>query len=61
MELESASYLHTNVEVAMIDFASIALSTCPRSIRVENSADIGDALKKFFAHPRFALVGVAAS
>jgi hypothetical protein len=61
MELESASYLHTNVEVAMIDFASMTLSTCPCSIRVENAADIGDALRKSFARPRFALVDVEAS
>ncbi|MGF6770570.1 pyruvate dehydrogenase (quinone) [Paraburkholderia sp. GAS199] len=61
MELKAAGYLDTNVDLAKTDFAAIAQSAGLFSIRVENSEDIADALKKAFAHPGPALVDVVTS
>lgn len=61
MELKAGGYLDTNVDLSKTDFAAIAKGAGIYSVRVEDSALIGEALRAAFEHPGPALVDVVIS
>jgi pyruvate dehydrogenase (quinone) len=53
--------MDTNVDLSPTDFAAIAKAAGIFSIRVENSEDVSEAVRKALAHPGPALVDVVTS
>lgn len=58
MEMKAGGYLDTGTDLHNPDFAAMAEAAGVKGLRVENSADLGDALRTAFAHPGPALVDV---
>jgi pyruvate dehydrogenase (quinone) len=58
MEMKAGGYLDTGTDLATTNFAAIAEGMGITGIRVENSADIADALRRGFAHDGPVLIDV---
>jgi pyruvate dehydrogenase (quinone) len=56
MEMKAGGFLNTGTDLANTDFAAIAEGAGIFSIRVENSEEIPDALRRAFAEPGPAVV-----
>jgi pyruvate dehydrogenase (quinone) len=61
MELKAGGYLDTNVDLSKTDFAAIAKGAGIFSVRIEESEDVADGIRKAFAHPGPALIDVVTS
>lgn len=58
MEMKAGGYLDTGTDLHNPDFAAMAEAAGVKGLRVEDSGDLGDALRTAFAHPGPALVDV---
>ncbi|MFM0374887.1 ubiquinone-dependent pyruvate dehydrogenase [Paraburkholderia aspalathi] len=58
MEMKAGGYLDTGTDLSATDFAAIAAAAGIFSIRVEQSEDLPDALRRAFARPGPALIDV---
>jgi pyruvate dehydrogenase (quinone) len=58
MEMKAGGYLDTGTDLSATDFAAIAEAAGIYSIRVEQSEDLPDALRRAFARPGPALIDV---
>jgi pyruvate dehydrogenase (quinone) len=58
MEMKAGGYLDTGTDLSATDFAAIAAAAGIYSIRVEQSEDLPDALRRAFARPGPALIDV---
>ena len=58
MEMKAGGYLDTGTDLSTTDFADIAAAAGIFSIRVEQSEDLPDALRRAFARPGPALIDV---
>lgn len=58
MEMKAGGYLDTNTDLQNPNFAAMANAMGIKGIRVEESADVDDALRAAFAHPGPVLVDV---